>query len=80
MIPGISFGCSYILAHVSPEGQYEVDDQRGAKCENRCVHEILTDLAGGNPHSRADSRTNAKGIPFNETLEFVHKLIYRKHR
>jgi len=32
----------------------------------------LPDLTGGNPHPVADSRTNAKGIPFNKAFQFVH--------
>jgi len=32
----------------------------------------LPDLAGGNTQPVADSRTNAKGIPFNKVFESVH--------
>ena len=66
-------GGPHILAHISPEGQHQVNNNRGAHGQERSIDKILPDLAGGNTHPVADGRTNAKGIPLNKAFKFVHK-------
>ena len=78
IIPWIPLRRPNIPPHIAPESQHHVDNNGGAHCKQGSVHKVLPDPTGGNTHPVADGRTNAKGIPFNKALEFVHtaNLVY----
>jgi hypothetical protein len=78
VIPRIPLRRPDILPHISPKSQYHVDDDRGAHRQDRGVHEILPDLAGGYTHTVANGCANAKSIPFNKVFKFVHSTKIKK--
>jgi hypothetical protein len=75
IVPGISLCGQYVSPHISPKSKDHINDDRGTHRQEGCIDKILPDAAGGDTHAIADSRTNAKGIPFNKAFEFVHTLI-----
>ena len=55
IIPRISLRCPHILSHISPESQYQVNNNRRAHRKDGSVHKILPDLAGRYSHPVANS-------------------------
>jgi hypothetical protein len=78
IIPRIPLRLPDILPDISPESQYHIDDNRGAHCQDRGVHEILPDLTCCNTHAVANGRANAKSIPLDKVFEFVHSTKIKK--
>ncbi len=76
IIPRIPLGSPYIPAHIAPESQHHVNNNRRAHRQQRGVHKVLSYLAGRDTHPVADGRTNAKCVPLNKAFEFVHTLKY----
>jgi hypothetical protein len=60
----ISFAGPYIVAHIHPESDKEIDNERGAHCKKRNINKVLTDSAGSNAHSFTQPGANSKNIPF----------------
>jgi hypothetical protein len=54
IIPGISFRGLHILPHISPKGQYHINNNRRADGKQGRIHKVLPDLAGGDTHPGAD--------------------------
>ena len=78
IIPGVALGGAGILADISPECKHQVDDDGGAHGEQRGVNKILANPGSSDPHTVANGRTNAKGIPFYKFFEPAHAANLNK--
>ena len=60
--------------NIQPEGDEQINDERGAHGNEADVNEIFADGGGGDAHAFADGGAYAEDMPFYKLLKPIHEL------